>query len=160
MTLSPCGENRDFISNPRSAEDMEPERAHGGAPLRSYTPETGRQELAILLICQALLADVRLEAARRGGIPVLRVSFMKVLHHVSALWEVLAWGGGSLSEQQKQNMVRGMYKSLREQISGPRRSRSCVRALRQPVSSWPRKLRNGLESHGDFRYEVSRQFRN
>jgi hypothetical protein len=131
---------------------------HGGVPLRSYTPETGRQEIASLLICQALLADLRLEAARRGDIPVLRVSFMKVLHHVAALWEVLSWGGGSLSDLQKQSMVRGMYKSLRRQISGPRRNRSCVRALRQTVTSWPRKLRNGLESHGSFRYEVSHQF--
>ena len=132
----------------------------GGAPLRSYTPATGRQEIAALLICQAILADLRLEAARRGDIPVLRVSFLKVLHHVAALWEVFAWGGDVLSNPQKQSMVHGMYKSLRRQIAGPRRSRSCVRAIRQPVSSWPRKLRNGLESHGSFHYEVSCKFRN
>jgi len=128
--------------------------------LRSYTPETGRQEIAALLICRAMLADLRLEVARRGDIAVLRVSFPKVLHHGAALWEVFAWGGETLSNPQKQSMVRGMYKSLRRQISGPRRSRSCVRAIRQPVSSWPRKIRNSLESHGSFSHEVSRQFKN
>ena len=128
----------------------------GGTPLRSYTPETGRQEIAALLLCQAMLADLRLEAARRGELPLLRVSFWKVLHHVAALWEVLSWGGDALTDLHKQRLVRGMYRSLRRQLSGPRRKRSCVRAIRQTVSSWPRKLRNGLESHGGFRYEISR----
>lgn len=130
---------------------------HGGTPLRSYTPETGRQEIAALLIAQAMLADLRLEAARQGEVPVLRVSFLKVLHHVASLWEVFSWGSDSLTDQQKRRFVRNMYRSLLRQSSPPRRARSCVRAIRQPVSSWPRKLRNGMESHGSFRYEVARK---
>lgn len=127
----------------------------GGTPLQSYTPETGRQEIAALLIAQAMLADLRIEAGRSGNIPVLRISFLKVLHHVSSLWEVFSWGKGVLTEEQKRKFVQGMIRSIRSQCSPPRRARSCPRAIRQPVSSWPRKLKNGGSSHGDFRYEIS-----
>lgn len=129
---------------------------HGNAPLRSYTPQTGCQEIASLLIAQALLADLRLEAARRGEVPVLRVSFLKVLHHVQSLWEVFAWGEGILTEKQKRQTIRGMFCSLLGQLSPPRRDRSSPRVVRQPIGSWPRKLKNGGDSHGEFRYEISR----
>jgi hypothetical protein len=132
---------------------------HGGAPLQSYTPETGRQEIAALLICQAMLADLRLEAARRGNIPVLRISFLKVLHHLCSLWEVFSWAKGVLTQKQKNKFVRGMLRSIRQQCSPPRRARSCPRVLRQPVSPWPRKLKNGGSSHGNFHYEISRKIR-
>lgn len=129
----------------------------GGEPLASYTPETGRQEIASLLIAQAMLADLRIEAGRAGDIPVLRISFLKVLHHVCALWDVFSWGAKVLTEKQKISFVHGMFRSIRRQCSPPRRARSCPRKLRQPVSPWPRKLKNGDASHGVFRYEISRK---
>lgn len=132
---------------------------HGNAPLQSYTPETGCQEIASLLIAQALLADLRLEASRRGEIPVLRVSFMKVLHHVSTLWEVFSWAGEGFTEKQRCAAIRGMFRSLLRQLSPPRRARSCPRVVRQPIGPWPRKLKNGGDSHGDFHYEISRIIR-
>lgn len=131
----------------------------GGPLLHSYTPITARQEIAALLIAQALLADCRLEAARRGEVPVLRISFLQVLQHVRALWQVLSWGGNSLTEKQKHIFTQGMFHSLLQQLSAPRRPRSCRRVIRQPVSSWPRKLKNGGSTHGQFRYEISRQFK-
>jgi hypothetical protein len=127
----------------------------GGTPLQSYTPETGRQEIAALLIAQAMLADLRIEAGRAGNIPVLRISFLKVLQHVCSLWEVFTWGQGVLTEKQKKSFVLGMYRSIRRQCTPPRRARSCPRKVRQPVCPWPRKLKNGGSTHGDFRYEIS-----
>lgn len=129
---------------------------HGGAPLQSYTPETGCQEIAALLIAQALLADVRLEASRRGEVPILRISFLKVLQHVTTLWEVFSWAGEGFTEKQRCAAIRGMFRSLLRQLSPPRRSRSCPRVVRQPIGPWPRKLKNGGDSHGEFRYEISR----
>ncbi len=128
---------------------------HGGAPLQSYTPETGRQEIASLLICQAMLADMRLAAARRGAVPVLRVSFLKVLQHVRVLWQFLSWSGVTFSEKQKRQAIAGLFRSLRRELSPPRRARSCPRVVRQPIGSWPRKLKNGGDSHGAFSYEIS-----
>ena len=132
---------------------------HGRALLQSYTPETGHQEIASLLICQAMLADVRLEASRRGEVPVLRISFLKVLHHVNVLWQFFSWSGITLSVEQKSRGVRGMLQTLRKQLSPPRRTRSCPRSVRQPIGSWPRKLKNGGDSHGVFHYEISPKFR-
>jgi len=132
---------------------------HGGAPLQSYTPETGCQEIASLLIAQALLADLRLEASRRGEVPILRISFLKVLHHVTTLWEVFSWGGKGLSEKQRSQTIQGMFRSLLRQLSPPRRDRSCPRVVRQPIGPWPRKLKNGGDSHGEFRYEISGKIR-
>lgn len=131
----------------------------GGTPLRSYTPETGRQEIAALLIAQAMLADLRIKAGRDGNIPVLRISFLKVLQHVCSLWEVFSWGKGALTEEQKTKFVQDMLRSIRRQCSPPRRARSCPRAVRQPVSSWPRKLKNGGSTHGAFRYEIFQKIR-
>lgn len=122
--------------------------------LTSYTPTTGRQEIAALLIAQAMIADLRLEVGHDGAVPSLRVSFVKVLSHVRALWNVLAWSGDCLSPAQRTQIIQGMSDSLLRQLTPPRRARSCPRSVRQPVSSWPRKLTNGGGSHGDFHYEV------
>jgi len=122
--------------------------------LTSYTPTTGRQEIAALLIAQAVIADLRLEVGHTGAVPVLRVSFVKVLSHVRSLWNVLAWSGDCLRPAQRTRLIHGMFDSLLAQLTPPRRARSCPRTIRQPVSSWPRKLKNGGCSHGAFRYEL------
>jgi hypothetical protein len=126
----------------------------GAGLLTSYTPTTGRQEIAALLIAQAVMADLRLEVGHHGAVPILRVSFLKVLSHVRALWNVLAWSGDCLRPAQRTRIIQGMFDSLLCQLTPPRRARSCPRSVRQPVSSWPRKLRNGGCSHGDFHYEI------
>lgn len=109
--------------------------------LQSHTVETAAQEIAALLLCSALVATERARAAA-GQTPVLRVSFVKVLELLRPLWLTLALGEDLLSEWQKHQLVRRFYKQMGRCVSAPRRARSCPRAVRQPVSGWPRLLRN------------------
>ena len=109
--------------------------------LQSHTVETGAQEIAALVLCSALLAAERARAAA-GHVPVLRVSFVKVLGLLQPLWLTLELGEDLLSERQKNALVKRFYDQMGRCVSAPRRRRSCPRAVRQPVSGWPRLLRN------------------
>ncbi|MCU0785273.1 MAG: IS4 family transposase [Verrucomicrobia bacterium] len=109
--------------------------------LQSHTPETAAQEIAALVLCSALVAAERSRAAA-GQRPVLRVSFVKVLELLRPLWLTLALGEDLLSERQKEQLVKRFYAHMGRCVTSPRRSRSCPRAIRQPVSGWPRLLRN------------------
>lgn len=110
--------------------------------LQSHTLETGAQEIAAVVLASALLARERARAAT-GQTPVLRVSFIKTLELMRPLWLTLALGGEVLSPRQKQQLTEiflawaGRYVTRRRP-----RPRSCPRAVRQPVSGWPRLRRN------------------
>jgi hypothetical protein len=122
----------------------------GGELLASHTVETAAQELACVVIAQAVVAQIRAEA---GGVAVLRVSFAKVVAVMEGVWLTLAVGAGVLSERQEGALVQRAMIYLAEVMSAPRRARSCPRAVRQPVSSWPRLIKN--ESlHGEIGYEI------
>jgi hypothetical protein len=109
--------------------------------LQSHTVETAAQEIAALVLCSALLSAERARAAA-GQVPVLRVSFVKVLELLRPLWLTLALGEDLLTARQKDQLVQRFYQQMGRCVTGPRRSRSCPRAVRQPVSGWPRLLRN------------------
>jgi hypothetical protein len=107
--------------------------------LQSHTVHTAAQEIAALLLASALLARERVRAAA-GQLPVLRVSFVKTLELLRPLWLVFAVGADLLSPQVQQELLERCYEYLRRFATRPRRSRSCRRAVRQPVSGWPRML--------------------
>lgn len=109
--------------------------------LQSHTLETAAQEIAALIVCSALVAAERARAAA-GQVPVLRVSFVKVLELLRPLWLTLALGADLLSEAQQEQLVKRFYEHMGRCVTAPRRARSCPRAVRQPVSGWPRLLRN------------------
>jgi Transposase DDE domain len=109
--------------------------------LQSHTVETAAQEIAALVLASALLAQERARAAG-GKVPVLRVSFIKLLELLRPLWLTLELGEDLLSEEQKNQMVKRFYQQMGRCLSAPRRSRSCPRAVRQPVTRWPRLRRN------------------
>jgi Transposase DDE domain len=109
--------------------------------LQSHTVETAAQEIAALVLASALLAAERARAAA-GQVPVLRVSFVKVLELLQPLWLTLELGEDLLSERQKNQLVRRFYRHMGRCVSAKRRSRSCPRAVRQPVTGWPRLQRN------------------
>jgi hypothetical protein len=119
--------------------------------LQSHTVETGAQEIAAVVLASALLARARTRAAA-GAAPVLRVSFVKTLELMRPLWLTLALGGDLLSARQKEQLTErfleraGCYVTRRR-----RRPRSCPRAVRQPVSGWPR-LRRNQSSEGPVRF--------
>jgi hypothetical protein len=136
------------------ATDELKNKLHRGHLLKSHTPHTAAQELAALLIAQAVVARQRLAVAARAGLPPLRVSFAKTLRHVQSFWQIVALGEGLLSAEQVRALGHRVLDSVADQCSGARRARSCPRALRQPVSRWPR-LRKNRYGRGPFRYQVT-----
>lgn len=123
-----------------------------GEVLQSHTVMTAAQEIATIVLASALLAKERARAAA-GEVPVLRVSFVKTLELMRPLWLVFALGADLLSEEQKEALVERFYEHARRMVSRPRRSRSCPRAVRQPVSSWPRLL-NNKSFNGPLRFTM------
>lgn len=112
------------------------------AVLQSHTLETAAQEIAALVLASALLARARARAADPAT-PVLRVSFVKSLELLRPLWLTLALGGDLLSAGQKQQLTaRFLERAGRHVTRRRKRPRSCPRAVRQPVSGWPRLRRN------------------
>jgi Transposase DDE domain len=110
--------------------------------LQSHTVETGAQEIAAVVLASALLARARVQAAA-GAAPVLRVSFVKTLELMRPLWLTLALGGDLLSARQKEQLTeRFLVRAGQLVTRRRRRPRSCLRAVRQPVSGWPRLRRN------------------
>jgi hypothetical protein len=110
--------------------------------LHSHTLDTGAQEIAAVVLASALLARERARAAA-GAVPVLQISFVKTLELLRPLWLTLAVGGELLSPRQKEQLTEKFLAFAQRQVTRKRkRPRSCPRAVRQPVSGWPRLRRN------------------
>jgi hypothetical protein len=122
--------------------------------LQSHTPLTAIQEIAALILAYAVLVDYRLEAATIGEVGVLRISFMKTLHMVQGLWQFLEVSADLLTPAQVSLVVRRSLRRIADMAIPKRRQRSCPRALRQPVSSWPR-LRKNTYRKGTLEYSVA-----
>jgi len=111
------------------------------ALLQSHTVTTAAQEIAALMLAAALLAKER-DRAAAGQVPVLRVSFVKLLELIRPLWFFLALGDDVLEEWQKQELAERTYRKAGTYLTPKRRLRSCPRKVRQPVSRWPRLMEN------------------
>jgi hypothetical protein len=113
--------------------------------LQSHTPETGAQEIAAIILCTAMLARERANAAQ-GEVPVSQLKFGVVLAIVRAMWFCFAFLDDLLTEQQKRRLVARGQALMRRALVGKRRSRSNPRAVRQPVRQWPRLMQpNSVE---------------
>jgi hypothetical protein len=123
-----------------------------GDVLQSHTVETGAQEIAALVLVSALLATERARAAT-AQIPPLRVSFIKVLQVVQSMWLFFGVFEDLITERQKDQIVRRGDILMRRFVTAKRRSRSCPRAVRQPVTAWPR-LRRTESIEGPLHFEV------
>jgi hypothetical protein len=111
------------------------------AVLQSHTVETAAQEVAALVLASALLASERARAGNGEAAPVLRLSFGRVLRVTNAIWVAVELGRGVLTDQQIDAIIERGYERMRRYLTAPRRARSCPRAVRQPVSGWPRLLK-------------------
>lgn len=109
--------------------------------LQSHTVETGAQEIATMMLAAALVAAERAKVAH-GQLPALRVSFLKLLELMRPLWLVLELGDDVLEQWQKKELTERFHDLARRCVTPRRRARSCPRAVRQPVSGWPRLLKN------------------
>jgi len=110
------------------------------AVLQSHTVETGAQEIAAIVMASAVIASERARAAT-GHLPALRVSFGHVLHVVRGMWLFFGPFDDVFTEPQKARVVRRGRALIRRSVIAPRRPRTCPRAVRQPVTRWPRLLR-------------------
>lgn len=120
--------------------------------LNSHTVETAAQEIAALVLASALIARERVRAAAGAG-PVLRISFAKTLELLRPLWLVFALGDDLLSDDQKQQLTERFYQQVLRCATPPKRARSCPRAVRQPVSNWPRLIQNE-SNEGPVRFQL------
>jgi len=121
--------------------------------LQSHTLATGAQEIAAVVLASALLARARTRAAG-GQTPVLRVSFLKTLELMRPLWLILALAGDLLSPRQKQQLTDRFLDHAGRYVTPRRkRPRSCPRAVRRPVSSWPR-LRRNQSWEGSLHFKI------
>jgi hypothetical protein len=109
--------------------------------LQSHTVETAAQEIAAIILASALIATERARAAT-GQMPVLRISFIKVLELLQPLWLTLETCDDLLNEKLKNQMAKRFYKLMSQCVTQRKRPRSCPRAVRQPVTGWPRLRRN------------------
>ena len=107
--------------------------------LQSHTPETAAQEIVMLVLATALLARERLRLAA-GQQPVLAISFLKCLELLRPLWLVLGLARDVLTAEAKRALVQIFDAEIRRCRKPKRRARSCLRAVRQPVTGWPRLL--------------------
>jgi len=122
--------------------------------VQSHTPLTAAQEIAALIMAYAILVEQRIQAASVHDVEVLRISFLKTLEAVRGLWRFLEVSDGILTVEQVRKVVRRTMRQIAEMAIPKRRQRSCPRALRQPVSSWPRLLKNTYQK-GAVEYNVS-----
>ena len=116
--------------------------------IQSHTPETAAQEIAALLVAYSILVEERLKVATIGEVEVVRISFLKVMETVSGLWRFLELIEGMLTSKQVGKVVTKALQQVANYALGKRRKRSCPRALRQPVSSWPRLTKNTYKNGG------------
>ncbi len=106
--------------------------------LRSQTPETAAQEVVAMVIGSSLIAHERAKL-KAGEELAHRVSFIKTWETLEPLWLTLLLGADILSETQKQALCERFYNLAARRIMPKKRSRSCPRAMRQPILRWPRK---------------------
>ncbi|MFO1452632.1 MAG: IS4 family transposase [Kiritimatiellia bacterium] len=122
--------------------------------LLGHTLVTAAQEVLCLVLAQAVIARMRLEAAD-DHTPVLEISFIRTLNCFRALWSVLPFIKDRLLGDSEALLTRRIQQQLADEASCPRRARSCPRALRQPVSKWPRLTKNSNKT-GPFKIKIAR----
>lgn len=113
--------------------------------LQSQTPETALQEIAGLLMACALVAEERLAVAAEAvgevqAAGVVRISLRICLEQTQALWLVLSAAQGLMDEAAQAELVRRMRVQIAACALPRRRTRSCERKVRQPVTKWPRMI--------------------
>ena len=107
--------------------------------LHAQTVESAAMEVMALLLAAAVLAGQRLGVAGEAGVPALKISLAQVREQSLALFEILEVGRDLLSRAQQVEITRRVLQRLaRTAVIKPRKKRSCQRALRQPIKSWPK----------------------
>jgi len=125
----------------------------GPVLLQSHTVETVVQEILATVLGMAVLSQARLAAAATGEVGPLRISFGQTLLLVRSLWWLIATGEDILSAAQVKALAARTMEQIAAQALPQRRHRSCPRAVRRPVGSWPRLVANSYQ-HGPVECQV------
>lgn len=127
---------------------------HGGELLQSGRAETALQEIASLILASAILSQERLLLGTSQDLSSIRISFAKVREHLDVIWFAIRSTLGIVSDEQQKAIIANILEiTRREVIIPPRRSRSCVRALRQPTKKWKR-LFNPISNYSPLQLEI------
>jgi hypothetical protein len=109
--------------------------------LASHAPETALQEIAALALASAVIARIRVETGTQLQVSPRRMSFSKLMSSTEELWNVYRLVGELSTSALRERMWKQYLDDVRSWAVLPeRRSRSCPRVLRQPVTKWPRKV--------------------
>lgn len=121
------------------------EYLHSDIILKSHTIPTAVQEICALFMAQAVVVAARRAVATSQDVPILQISFEKVLvacRHLCWLWAI---AGKEIKPDTWARIVKKAMQELEWQATKPRRKRSCPRKVRQPVRKWPRLIKNTYE---------------
>ena len=108
-----------------------------GDLLQSQTPETAMQELAAMIICSALMAHYRAQAAQ-AEVPPLQISFGLTLELLRPFWLIAALGPDLLDSAAQKVLLERALQFLLQNALKPRRIRTCPRGVRQRPKTWPK----------------------
>lgn len=104
---------------------------HGGELLQSQIAETALQEIAVLILASAVLSQERFLLGTSQDLPSIRISFAKVREHLDVIWFAIKSTEGITSHERQEAIVANILTIIRREVLiPPRRSRSCVRAVR------------------------------
>jgi hypothetical protein len=131
---------------------------HDNNLLQSHTLKTAAQEICALFMAQAMIGKIRRMTAMNHKAPLLQISFEKTLDSCRKICWILSIAGDIISQDQMKEIIKRTEISLVNQMSKPRRKRSCPRKVRQPVCKWPRLRKNEYEK-GAFTYEIKQSRR-
>jgi hypothetical protein len=124
--------------------------------LLSHTVVSAAQEIGCLLLAQTIIARMRMKAAGKDC-PLLQISFIQTLQLCRSFWFLASeFFSDIINPCQLPLILERILQSLQQQQSRRRRLRSCPRALRQPVSKWPR-LRKNVYTRGAFQFKITRK---
>lgn len=123
--------------------------------LRSGTVQGVEAEFGAMMLAASLVAQQRLRAAQQVELPPLRLSLTKISRALEVLFPMLRAAEGIITPAQRRRIIERHLKMMAyEARIPPRRSRSCQRGLRKPVSVWPR-ISTRCDLAGDWVYAVA-----
>jgi hypothetical protein len=122
--------------------------------LASHTVATALQEIVAVVLASAVIARLRVASAAEIKVPTTRLSFFKLMLATQSLWDTFETMGELLTAEQRSHVFKHYLKTVRKTALLPeRRARSCPRAIRKPVSGWPRKT-DQLSHTGEVQISV------
>ena len=107
--------------------------------LQSQTVGTAAQEVAAIVLASAVLAVERAHAAG-PDVPPGRIPFGQVLTVTQSLWLSFGAFDDLIPDALKAQLIERAYTLMRRTLTVPRPGRTAPRAVRQPVTGWPRLL--------------------